>query len=451
MSHGVPSGGVETSMLGDRGRRGHRRRDSGQALVLMVGLILVGVAMVGLIVDGGNVLSQQRIVQTGADATAESGAVLLAKRLAGASDPTGGWDATIAAKLAETAAANGMSVQNAYYTDVCGIPLKLDGSAALTANNHEDLASALAVGNATNSLPAAGASTPDCPNRVVGPVAGVLVQGTKNVAAYVARAINIPSFTVTTRATAVAGYLQGYCDSSQGAYCALLPVAIPVNVMSCNGNNSPADTGVSWTWNTVVKIPLCSTAAGNVGWLDWTPPGGGSGELVCSILHADNPAIDLPSWQYVTQTGNTNGGGGSCGMTVEEAIRTYDGRTILIPQFDLTCGPKNSDPDPSNVQPAIVTPPNFGCPVDVGTGNGNKLWYRMPSFAFFQLCDASITDCHGMSGAYIQGNDAATCNTGNGATSCLVGKFVNILATGTVGAGVGSGTGNKALGVQLIK
>jgi hypothetical protein len=32
-----------------------------------------------------------------------------------------------------------------------------------------------------------------------------------------------------------------------------------------------------------------------------------------------------------------------------------------------------------------------------------------------------------------------------------VGKFVHILGTGTVGAGVGSGTGSKAIGVQLVK
>ena len=50
-----------------------------------------------------------------------------------------------------------------------------------------------------------------------------------------------------------------------------------------------------------------------------------------------------------------------------------------------------------------------------------------------------------------QGNNSAICDTGNGATACLVAKFVHIMATGTVGAGVGSGTGSKAVGVQLVK
>ena len=53
--------------------------------------------------------------------------------------------------------------------------------------------------------------------------------------------------------------------------------------------------------------------------------------------------------------------------------------------------------------------------------------------------------------AYMSGGNAAECDTGNGATSCLVGEFIDILGTGTVGPGVGSGTGSKTLGVQLIK
>ena len=434
-------------------RRAHRGRsgESGQALVLMVGVILAAVAMVGLIVDGGNVMAEQRVTQSGTDAVAESGAVLLAKRLAGTTTPTGGWDANIASRMASTAAANNVTVGGAYYTDVCGIPLKFDGTAALTADFHEDLTTALPVGNASNALPASGATTPDCPNHVVGPVAGVMVIGAKTVNTYVARAINITQINISTRATAVSGYLQGYCSASQGEYCSILPLTIPVDAITCNGNNSPIDSGVPWSWNQIWKIPLCSTADGNVGWLDWSPPNGGTSELVCSILTPNNPAVDLPSWQYVTATGNTNGGGGPCGMSVQDAIRTYDGQTVLIPQFDLTCRTANNQPNPDSTSPAITTGPNFGCPNAPGGGSGQNVWYRMPSFAFFELCGDGVTGCGSLLGAYISGNNSAICDTGNGATSCLVGKFVDILATGTVGAGVGSGTGNKALGVQLIK
>jgi hypothetical protein len=428
-----------------------RRRDgeSGQAIVVMVGAILLSVAMVATVVDGGNVFAQQRVTQNGADAVAEAGAVLLAERLAGQAEPSGGWDLNISARMSQVAAANHVDIQESYYTDICGIPLQSDGSAALD-DNHEDLDRALEIGNGTHSLPGGTATAPDCPNRLVGPVAGVMVLAGKDVAAYVAGAIGLSSFHITTRATAVAGYLQSYCDSSEGNYCALLPVAFPTSIIKCNGSNKPLDTGVPWSFNVVYKIPLCQSSPGNVGYLDWAPPRGGTSELVCSILTADNPAIDLPSWQYVTATGNTNGGGGSCGMTVEEALRTYEGMTVLVPQFDLTCNPGHNG-EPTSTKPAVITAPNYGCPAGDLGGSGTNQWYRMPSFAFLELCGPAVAGCGGLHGAYISGNNSATCDTGNGASACLVARFVHLMATGTVGAGVGSGTGNKAVGVQLIK
>jgi Putative Flp pilus-assembly TadE/G-like len=427
-----------------------RRRQTGQAIVVMVVAIVVAVAMVGTIVDGGNVLAQQRVTQNGADATAEAGAVVLAGRLAGASTPSGGWDANIASRLSQTAAANNIVLQAAYYTDICGIPLQQDGSGAINADRTENLPLALQVGNLTGVLPGGNATAPDCPNRLVGPVAGVLVVARKDVGTYVAGAIGVRSIRVNTRATAVAGYLQGYCDASQGHYCALMPLAMPVNAISCDGQHNPVDTGSPWAFNVVIKVPLCSTSSGNVGWLDWTPKSGGAGEVVCSVLTADNPAIDLPSWQYVTAAGNPNGGGGPCSMSLEEAIRTWEGTTVLVPQFDLTCNPGNGS-DPVSSQPDIVTAPNYGCPAGYLGGNGSNMWYRMPSFAFFELCGPTVAGCDGLHAAYLQGNNTAECDTGNGATSCIVGRFMHIMASGTVGAGVGSGTGSKAIGVQLIK
>src|SRR6185369_17192010 len=313
---------------------------SGQALVVMLGVMLLSIAMLAVIVDGGNVMTQQRVAQTGADSTAEAGAIVIASRLASATTPSGGWDAQVYAKLTATAAANNVSIEAAYYTDICGIPLRSNGNAALNVDGSENLSVALKVG--TGSLPGGSATTPDCPSLTVGPVAGVLVIGHKTVGAFVARAIGVPSFNVTTRATAVAGYLQSACGASQGTWCAVLPVAIPVNAVTCDGSNNVVLGSTAWTWNTVLTVPLCKNNPGNVGWLDWTPPAGGSTEIVCSIVNSDNPAINLPSWQYVAATGNTNGGV-SCtdnvtGITykgVEEAVRKYDGQTVLIPQFDM--------------------------------------------------------------------------------------------------------------------
>jgi Flp pilus assembly protein TadG len=435
----------------------HRRPgESGQALVIMVAIMLLSMGLLAVIIDGGNVLTQQRVAQTGADSTAEAGAIVLASRLAGVPEPAGGWDALVASKVAESAAANRITVNAAYYTDICGIPLRVDGSAALKGDGTENLSAAAQVGR--GSLPGGTATTPDCPSLSVGPVAGVLVVGNLDVKAYVARSIGIPSFTVSTNATSVSGYLQGFCAASEGVWCAVLPVTIPVNTVTCDGQGNLVPGDTYWPWNTVVTVPLCKSSPGNVGWLDWTPPGGGANELVCEIINPNNPAVRLPSWQYVTSTGNVNGGNtcvdNETGIVydgVEQAVRKYDGTQVLIPQFDMNCRTSNSQPDPDSEPPAINTAPNFGCPNLPGGGTGQNLWYRMPSFAFFQLCDPSIPECGGRYGAYMSGSNAAQCNTGNGATSCLVGKFVDILASGTVGAGVGAGTGNKAIGVQLIR
>jgi hypothetical protein len=434
-------------------RRWNSRREgeAGQAIVIMIGAILVTVAMVATIVDGGNVLAQQRVTQNGADATAEAGAVILAERLAGVEEPSGGWDVNVWTRLTQTAAANGITIDSAYYTDICGIPLAADGTGAINLDRTENLSVALQVNNPTHVLPGGTATAPDCPNRLVGPVAGVLVIGRKDVPAYVAGAIGIPTFRVNTRATAVTGYLQGYCDASEGRYCALLPVAFPVNIISCDGNNKPADSGEPWVFNTVYKIPLCNSTSGNVGYVDWDPHAGGTGDVVCSIQTPDNPAIILPSWQFVASTGNANGGGGACSMTIEEAIREHEGETVLAPQFDLTCHPSGSQPEPDSSLPAVVTDPDYGCPAGALGGGGASIWYRFPSFAFLELCGPGVPGCNGRHAAYLQGNNSGICDTGNGATACLVAKFKHVMGTGTVGAGVGSGTGNKAVGVQLIK
>lgn len=422
-----------------------RRSARGQILVLMVVGFIAVIGAVALIIDGGNAVAHQRITQNGADAAAEAGAVIMAERFAGANEPPAGWDATVLAAINQSAAANGITVVNAYYTDICGIPLRSSGAAAINADGTYDYANAQSVGA---GLPASSTSTPDCPSRTQGPAAGVLVQARQDVGTYLARVIGITSLQVNTQATAAAGYLQESCAASAGNACGMLPIAIPVDIISCQSHNDVVDSGTPWPvdGHTISVIPLCANSPGNVGWLDWSPPAGGTSELVDVITHPTNPAIPLPSWQYVTSTGNVNSG------NVEDAIRAYDGQIVLVPQFDLTCNAGNGN-TPDSTQPAINTSPSYGCPGDLG-GNGQNQWYRMPSFAHLQLCISTDPDCHAAGfdhGAYISGNNAAVCAAG-GSTSCLVGKFESIISTGTIGAGFGGGQGYaKAIGVQLIK
>jgi hypothetical protein len=79
----------------------------------------------------------------------------------------------------------------------------------------------------------------------------------------------------------------------------------------------------------------------------------------------------------------------------------------------------------------------------------------------FQFCtdDGSMPECmiaggapkDFTKGAYISGSDKATCDTGNGATSCLAGKFKVISYEGSVQAAPGSNAGTSTVSVQLIR
>jgi hypothetical protein len=419
-----------------------QRDESGQAIVIFAGGLIAILAVLALVIDTGNVWANQRIVQNGSDAAAEAGAIVLAQKLAGVATPATGWDASVDTQVQSLLDANGLTRVGAYYTDICGIPLTSTGLASLNADGSQNLGTAAAVGS---GIPTSTAVTPDCPNRIVGPPAGVLVIGRKDVGTYVARVVGINSFSPTTQATAVSGWITGLCPASAGAACTLLPITIPVNITSCDRSGDAVNTGTPWDKFTVYKVPLCGNSPGNVGWLDWTPPGGGASEIANSITNPNNPPIDLPSWQYVDEAGNPNS------SQIEDALRARDGQVVLIPMFDLSCNPRPGV-SPDNTKPAVETGPNFGCPVGYLGGNGSNQWYRFPSFASFLLCIPSNPACGGLHGSYTQGNNRPICDTGNGATGCLVGAFVDFITTGTVTAGSGGGSGGtKNVGVQLIR
>jgi hypothetical protein len=273
--------------------RPHRTHEAGQALVIMAIAIVAVIAGVGLIIDGGNAWAQQRISQNGNDASAEAGAVVLASYLSNAAAPPSGWDGAVETAVLDAADRNGIDVEIAYYTDICGTLLRTDGTKAATP------ADAAVVGDGT--LPTNNHTNPDCPSGVVGPVAGVQVNASKAFDTFVSRVIGISSLKASTTATAVSGLLQG-CTVDTG--CIVLPVTAPTVVVTCDGHGDAVLTPTEWPMNTRVIIPLCKGNPGNVGWIDWTPKAGGTSELVDNILHPNNPPIDLPSWQYVTETGD---------------------------------------------------------------------------------------------------------------------------------------------------
>jgi len=223
-----------------------------------------------------------------------------------------------------------------------------------------------------------------------------------------------------------------------------------VTVLACDGSNNPSPVKdadgdkILWTSpSDPLTIPLCKNGPGNVGWLDWTPPAGGVNELVQAILHPSNIYLKWPGWYFITSTGNVNS------KNVEDAINTYAGDPVLIPQFDLTC-------DAAPTGPGVTD-----CPAGHVGGNGTNQWYHLAGMSTFQLCSNNpakgMPECdvpgpkNFTKGAYINGNDSATCDTGNGATSCLAGKFVEIVYEGDVQASPGVNGASSVVGIQLIE
>lgn len=410
-----------------------RSRERGQVVVIVaVGMVVI-VAMVGLVIDGGYAWGKQRDTQNAADASAESGAVTLAERLAGQTRT----DTDVWTRVEATGLANNVPLSGAPAVDpatecvngappsggkvgLCGYYTDINGTMLLDVNGNN-----IAVGSLGASVPPALA-------------AGVRTAARQSFETFLARVIGFTSFDTTAPATAVAGYVQEICPASLG--CAVLPVAIPVNVVSCDGNGSLITSNVNYVKNspTPYVVPLCKNDPGNVGWLDWTPPAGGTSELITAIgPPTTHPSILVPSWRFVTSTGNVNSAG------VETALRGYDGQVVLIPQFDGTCDIQPNDPA------------SAACPS--GQGNGQQNWYHLPQFAAFQLCgpDASTGAANWCAapythGAYVNGTYPVECGT-KGGTTCLVGRFVDFLTNTTITGNVGANAATGLIGVQLIR
>lgn len=411
-----------------------RRTERGQVLVIVAVAMVTLIAMVGVVIDGGYAWGKQRDTQNAADAAAKAGAVKLAENLAGVVPAR--TDADVEAAVADTADANNVDLPVAYYTD-------FDGNLITPAG-------ALATGPGDAAVVGDGVLPPGA--------AGVQALTSQTFDTFLAKVIGFNTFTTTTDATARAGYLTGTCEAEAG--CVVLPITIPVTVLACDGSNKPAPVTdadgdkILWTAPSAdpLALPLCQADPGNVGWLDWTPDGGtdgcsgtGKAEIACVINQPANPGLRWPGWYFIPETGNPNSG------PIQNALDDYDGQVVLIPQFDLTCNTKPSGPGITD------------CPIANVGGNGMNQWYHLAGMSSFQLCAdtvgeggakaAFVEDCIDAgftTGAYVQGA-SPECNTGNGASSCLAGKFIIIVYEGEVAASPGVNSASSVPGIQLIR
>lgn len=355
-------------------RAAMRRDEHGQILVIVALGMLAFVAMVGIVIDGGLAWGERRDTQNAADASAEAGAVLLAQNIPYkyATPPTTGpnGNAEVRNAVASTAALYGVTIEEAWYTDYFGTRV---GGAPLIGPGQ------LASGPAPSTAE------------------GVEVTTTKTFNTFIAQVIGIRQMTAKTDATAVAGILDQIGEGN------VMPVTLPLNVTTCTNTNRPDNAGTEWPLGTLQVFPLCSSGPGNVGWLDWTPPGGGTSELRDAILHPNNPQMDIPDWYFISQSGNP-----SSPSQIEAALETYVPGTIevLIPLFDATC-----EDEPPN---ALAN----SCPS--GPGNGQQQWYHLGGWVALDLEWVDL------------GGGRSVCGSGNGSTGCFAGYLRSVTYVGTI-------------------
>jgi hypothetical protein len=399
-----------------------RRRERGQAIVIIAGGLVALLAMAGLVVDGGNAFAQQRGAQNGIDAASEAGAVELAKRMLGL-PPTGPgsdiqWDQRVLDAVNATASGNGLtSTGTAQYTDYLGNELGPVGAGTIPANTQ-----------------------------------GVHANGKRDFSTFFARVLGLAGFTASVEATAVTGF---GTDSSYGG---VMPLTFPLILSQCQsggGSNRIVNPYGNAEWpygpENPIAIPLCSNGPGNVGWIDWTPPYGGASEIADSIRNPNNPPITTPKWYYVVETGDIT--------SLDNDMDTWEGKDILFPIYDAHADDPSTPADESILGTCDATPTGTqtllgDCPAGQEGLSGGQGWYFFVTFGEFHL-----------EHSYIQGNHQAECNdpslvstasttgTTNPLNNCLIGYFKSrvIASNLTVGSGTTPTSSLTPVAVQLIK
>ena len=390
----------------------------GQVLVIVAVGMLVFIAMVGVVIDGGHAWGQQRNTQNGTDAAAEAGAIVLAQNLpytvAGQPAPNG--DAAVLAAVQAAADANGIDLEAAFYTDIDG----------------NRLPGPMEVGSLGGAPPPSAAL-------------GVEAIGTRDFETFLAGVMGFDEMTARTDATAAAGII------AEAGASTVLPVTFPVTITGCDGSNRGVQHpgGDRWELGEYYVVPLCSGGPGNVGWLDWDPDepgepdacdgeGNGNNELRCAVRTPSNPAIIVPEWYHVMGTGNPGT------ADLEDALNEYSvppgpeanapaGTTVLIPLFDADC-----DEDPPTAARDACTS---------GGGHGSNMWYHLADWTAFEIDWVDLGGGRDRCGTsdVVPGTDA------NGGTGCFGGWFRGYFGPGEIRAPTEADDQTSTVGIQLIK
>jgi Flp pilus assembly protein TadG len=288
------------------GRRTNSRSgEQGQALVILTVSLAALLAMVALLVDGGNAMAQHRGTQNAVDAGALAGGTVMVQNVGDPGSKTG---SDVLAAINATLADNRASLTTAQYVrlDLSVIGPVTDGPIPLDA-------------------------------------AGVSVSGVRQFNTLIAGFAGRSNATVGAEATALAGPLVGACIG-----CVILPVTFPVQITTCDGTNRSvtigpdgsenpywvevpyeialADRGVG-VWEAIV--PLCTNGPGNVGWLNFREFGC-TGPIANWIMPPPcEVELTVPGW-FDAETGNRN--------NLEAALNAHAGDIVMIPLHDARRG-----------------------------------------------------------------------------------------------------------------
>nr|MBA2600287.1 Tad domain-containing protein [Actinomycetota bacterium] len=369
--------------------RGHARQDErGQVLAIVAGGMVVIVAMVGLVIDGGHAWGQQRKTQNAADSMALAGTTVVQHEWAGLTPAK--TDADVCAAVDDAAVRNNVEALDAVYTDFKGDPMGVtvcDGTLPIEAQ-------------------------------------GVAATANQEFDTFLMGIIGFSELTSTANATAVVGPVASVCPAAAG--CAILPLTFPRNVAICDSTEAEYIIGEP-PWNLLALddmddtnlaiIPLCDTGPntdnvpGNVGWLDF----GCQPNLAKFIESPCGEDIPVPDWLH-SQPGNAN--------SLEDELRAFTGPVaefmddslVRIPIHDGVC-----TYDPGNV---------LVCPDGQWDGNGNNVWYHVPTWLGFVIDQVHTKggdkECGEPKGTPILDSGAS------GKTGCLKGWFHYLSETGPI-------------------
>ena len=398
-------------------------RARGQVIVLIALAMVAMLAGVALVIDGGNAYAQQRRTQNGIDASAESGAAQLARRMVGV--PIG--DLEVQTAINETATANDITtVDDADYTDIDGVVLGPVGTGTIPADAQ-----------------------------------GVRIGGSRDFDTYVGGIVGLRQWKASAEATAITGYAE------ESGFGGLVPLTFPILLTQCESGGGPSKLyfpddgivdppdnpafGTSWPFgpNNRIAIPLCANGPGNVGWIDWDGGGGGVAQLDKWIRgQIPNPPITTPRWYEVTETG---------GKTALDApMDTLEGKDITLPIFHAEADDPSTAADETLIGTCDATPAMprnviTNCaPPDIGA-NGQG-WYFLETFGVFHLEKSYIQGMH-----QSECNDPALVSTAspdtvtNPVNNCLIGYFKDKVVARNMTVGSATATSEfTPLAIQLI-